>query len=488
MKTKNPQALSWLLLAISGVYLLVACQAKNNSSPGPIQVAAQGSPQQGSPTQSPTSPPKSAGTSDSGGGTGIDNKVYESYIVDILKHRAYLEHVEPLMKNLIDTKNGSDKDAGLDSFKKFFAYKTWYIAPIDLEKIGKDTLGISVHQSDTQQLARQTKKEIWIDSRIFEKMTAKAQGDLILHEMIMALYFVKFMSYSELCLAGVVSITVEGKDVAADCKNLPKIFEKMLKAEEFRPLNAQDNENIRHATGWVLNNAGSKGVFDEWMRVLIMKNFDRRFFKIEKKNLTNSSPEIKVTGQQIFEAIKATEVSGFALTLCRDLDGDSERPCQLLAKVSSIKMSGFEIPTIEVDLQIAGQSVQKFEFPMNSEMLVSTNVDDEGIPFYSFAASSINAKLKLGDRTAMGLMIFRPSHDSTKDKWRLDSLLVKFGVLAAVNKDSAKICDFRTPKKNKAFDTGLIMRRQDSKPEMFGEVLSEFSPPGYCSTQTQFIE
>lgn len=42
---------------------------------------------------------------------------------------------------------------------EIFKLRTWYIAPVDLTNVSKDTLGVSFFNNETQQIARQTSSE-----------------------------------------------------------------------------------------------------------------------------------------------------------------------------------------------------------------------------------------------------------------------------------------------------------------------------------------
>ena len=201
----------------------------------------------GSPTAplGQTPPTTANGTSDSGGGTGIDGKVFESYIVDPTQLPAYKQYLDSLLKNIkSETSDGSRYDA-------IFKIKTWYIAPVELDKISKDVLGISFLKSDTQQIARQTTKEVWIDKSIFEKMNPKEQSELLLHELVMNMYFFKFMTISEVCK---MSIMTAGEKNSEGCLRNGVILDKAIPPEKTHPLTDQDNENIRFVTGWLLQN------------------------------------------------------------------------------------------------------------------------------------------------------------------------------------------------------------------------------------------
>ena len=74
------------------------------------------------------------GTSDPGGGNGLDGKVFESYSQDILSHLAYKNYVEPLFVSMskntaeIQSKQGlkpneQDAEKSRRSYERLFQYK-----------------------------------------------------------------------------------------------------------------------------------------------------------------------------------------------------------------------------------------------------------------------------------------------------------------------------------------------------------------------------
>lgn len=451
----------WLLfnalLALAAVNLLIACQPLKDTS----------------------SNTKSFGTSDSGGGTGVNNKVYESYIVDIQKHPAFLNRVLPLFKNL---KRPSDEPA--TNLAGFITYKTWFIAPIDLEKIGKETLGVSHQKSDTQQIARQTKKEIWIDSRIFEKMSEKDQGDLILHEIVMSAYFIQFMSFRELCEGQILTMTEggEGKKEPYSCDQIPTNFEALYKPQPWRSLTAQDNENIRYMTGWLLINAQAEISEAEFVKTMGYKGFDKRFFNTRSLH-TNEDLSRKVKGRDLLDALKATQITGFMPNLCKDIGSEHQVSCRLEVTEGKFKIKDFEMPSIELKVFMDDRLVHHFQAPMADEMHVSGIRDEDGTISSNFSMTTQIGKIKIGDKVHYAFLNFRPG-DAAGKTLRLDSVVIRPTVLVSFDKNRKEICEFRIPRKVKAYDHGMLIRREDTKMEIPEIAFQSIENLGYCSADT----
>ena len=223
MKMRNVNLLL-TTLAMIGVNLLVSCAQKGN---GPSSTGANGSPIVTPQGGSPGPGTKANGTSDSGGGTGMNGKVFESYIVDPTQLPAYKQHLEVLLANIKSEKPDEPAD-----YDKIFKIKTWYVAPIELDKISKDVLGVSFIKSDTQQIARQTSKEVWIDKRAYDAMNSQDQAKLLLHELVMNIYFFKFMTMTEMCR---VSVMVMGEKNDDGCVQSTDRLDKAMPPENYTP-------------------------------------------------------------------------------------------------------------------------------------------------------------------------------------------------------------------------------------------------------------
>lgn len=452
------------ILALIAVNLLVACQPKSESSaPGTKQF----------------------GTSDTGGGTGIDNKVYESYIVDISKHPAFINFVLPLFQNL---KNRNDGDQPLNALA--MNPKTWYIAPVDLEKVGKETLGVSFHNSDTQQIARQTKKEIWIDSRIFEKMSLKDQGDLIVHEIIMAAYFMKFMPFKEICVSFGVTQKQNGQqEKSLDCENLPPFIDENYKSETTRPLNAEDNENIRYATGWFLENTKNPIDEIEFIKMLRLKGFDKRFFNPANYKEQMNVPPLILSGKEVMAILKATEVAGYLPDRCREIQGSLEGSCKLDFTEGTIDVNSngtvFKMPAIVMKIYFNGELIQTFHSAIADNMNLSGNRDQNGATSYLLTLGdfqNVNSKRKVGQRFSTAFAILRPI-SAENGNLQLDKIITKTNVLTKIDLTTKEICEFRVPKRTKAFEVGLIVQRENAKKEVVDSAIEHMGNFGYCTKE-----
>jgi hypothetical protein len=157
----------------------------------------------------------------------------------------------------------------LPIIKKWLLYKTWYIAPVSLSTISKDVIGISFSNDKTEQLALQTKRSIWINSQRFGQMTIQDQATLIIHEMVMSLYYLKFKSWENICFEKIYP------DIKCDPKEMD-LMNELFPGTDPKPFDSDDYENIRTVTGVLVNDFPFKTML-EVDNFLMQNKFDRRF-------------------------------------------------------------------------------------------------------------------------------------------------------------------------------------------------------------------
>lgn len=443
-------------LTILSVDLLVACQPKDAKSP--VVGAQNASPQ---------------GTSDSGGGTGIDGKVFESYIVDPTKLEAFEKIVAPTLLNLLNEKGERD-----GSFLKIFKWRTWYIAPVELDKIDKGSLGVSFMKNETQQIARQSMKNVWIDKRIYDKMSLQDQGDLLLHEFVMSVYFIRFMSIGDLCAMAIMA--KEGSDCSTIPENLPKFF----KPEPTRALNEADNDSIRFVTGWLKQNARTQITQEDFYTVLFHKNFDKRFFD-PKRNGAESGPaeQIKLNVSQIVNLLKAGDLTRTMPDQCVLLDGEKPFDCRLKWTASEIKLGGSALPSITLTAEAAGAEAFSFDMFLPTEMDLGTYNQADGETSFNFSISHFRSKQHVGDQVMTGLITLRKPKRGDASQLYVSSIYLRRGIITSIDKTAKEICQVRKINSSNAWDKGVIMYNR-ARPNIDNERLIMESMPMYavCSS------
>ncbi|MBC7753113.1 MAG: hypothetical protein H7Z71_02675 [Moraxellaceae bacterium] len=325
------------------------------------------------------------GTSDSGGGNGIENKAYEAYIVKPENLPAYKAYIEPKMKQI---RSLMPKEADPTILDRWLLYKTWYLAPVELKTISKEIIGVSFTNDKTEQLAIQTRRSVWLDSQKFNQMTTQDQAVLMIHEMVMSLYYLKNKSWKEVC--------TEKLFFESQCtQKTIDIYNDIFPGQEPKPFDHADYENIRAVTGIFMNNLNIKTIEDV-DSILIQNYFDRRFTaKGLYANLENMNAEIKYSSDAnidfsvVEKLIQTSKILNKFPNFCLGVSDKQGLNCQIdFAKSNLIKkVSGFEIPTPTLLFNV---------FP-DQNVLNSFGIQilDQGSPVQSSSIEFVSQRIKL---------------------------------------------------------------------------------------------
>ncbi|MBC7741241.1 MAG: hypothetical protein H7061_03530 [Bdellovibrionaceae bacterium] len=232
-----------MIIAITPVLFLVGCQNSSQSTlPAGVTHAS------------------SRGPGDGGGGDTCNGKMIESYKVDITTLPEFKKFIAPILVKM----NPSEKDkAPFDFTAKL---KTWYLIDCKLKDIPAERKGLFL---ESYQTAVHTSKEIFIDAKSYRAMVDEEKAKLLLHELIMSFYLIKYMSVKDLC------------KVSESCSGDYEVVSnwKMFRPETYRPLNSDDHQNIRAVTTWLWENRNSV-TGDTFAKIAKQYDFDKRFQKV----------------------------------------------------------------------------------------------------------------------------------------------------------------------------------------------------------------
>ncbi len=420
----------------------------------------------------------SFGTSDSGGGTGVAGKVFESYIVDPLQLPAYKQFIEPLLKNI-----KADKPGESVKFELFFKIKTWYIAPVEFDKIGKEALGISFVQSNTEQIARQSLKEVWINETILGKMDLRKQAELHLHEMVMSMYFYKFLTLKEICKTVVLLSNGKDKEGCGSAADIA-LLEKMMPPEKLRALNDEDNENIRFVTGWMLQNLDKPIQESEFVRVLAAKGFDHRMFN--PKNYSADPTEesfTKITSKELYDTIHGAKLTGHMPRFCTGMNHGKTKDCHVQVTPTDIAFQGVKLPGLRLTVEAEGEKPVSLNFNVGDEQTLSIFSDGDRGNALSLAAIDTVAKVKLGDRLYSAFFVFRKEENAAQSGLTLDYIVLKPSVIVSVDKKREQNpCHAREPRVVDFFDDVILIKREGFREGFADKMIVNMPPLVYCST------
>lgn len=138
-----------------------------------------------------------------GGGNGINQRPLESYSVNITTLPEFKEFIAPIIESMALKHPRFAADMAHIAINR-----TWFLIPVELNKLPAHVIGVGFADQELQQLAIQNLSSVWINSSLFEKYpSSKDRGLLILHEIIMGIRLMKLKSpldncYSEIALVG----------------------------------------------------------------------------------------------------------------------------------------------------------------------------------------------------------------------------------------------------------------------------------------------
>lgn len=247
-----------LVTAALGASLLglVACKTETRPS-GSSSVAAQ--------PAAPGQPPQANGTGDSTGGNGINGKPFESYIQDVTTTAEWREWIAPIEAHL-DSFASDEESKG--ALAKAARAQKWFFVPISLNQIPKNRLGVEFFQDPIQQLALQSRKEIWIDDTLYQKASSKDRALLVLHEISMFFYLLKFETFEEIC-----------RRAHQDCSHAGEAFDvPRFKPQDKRPLESFDYQNIRQVTAQLFDHYRELKSEKDYKLLLFSNHFDERLW------------------------------------------------------------------------------------------------------------------------------------------------------------------------------------------------------------------
>lgn len=331
-----------------------------------------------------TPPQSSVGTSDSGGGNGVNGKMYESYAKDPTQLEAYKKYLAPIFENL-DRKNYefyleyskgtslSTKNLPKDNISVLFKTKTWYIAPVDLKRLDKKVVGVAHIENQIEQIAAQTDKEVWIDSRVYnsESFTTEEQADIILHEFVEALYLLKFQTFQEISNSLPSEYTYNSS--LSDTNGI--LVDELMTPEPKRALNEEDYKVIRKVTAWLKGN-GSQISLLNFYDYLFQNGFDKRLFDPKNNKKPDEETFKNYDHKDLINLLDFSQKLGHLPENCYILDSDQQAiNCQISFNLDqSEKKESSDFSLFKVSLHVNGlKTLDNVEFIANSFKSSTTN-------------------------------------------------------------------------------------------------------------------
>lgn len=420
------------------------------------------------------------GTSDSGGGTGIDGKVFESYVFDPINSEAYQKH----LKSFFDGINKSSEDKGANGkIEYIFRTKTWFVAPVELEKLNKSVLGVEFFSSDTQQIAIQTSDEIWINKTLFDQMSSKEQAELLIHEYIMIIYFMKHYKISEFCKFNALLDLKESKDSACGTQSM-ELFDQEFPPEQERPLDDKDNQNIRRVTSWVLNNLEENVTEEQFYKVLFNSGFDKRFFN--PKNLHEEKREyeaVKMTREDLLAAIEGAQMTGHLPEICHFVELGLKKECKVLFSRGEKIIGDSSFPVLELKVFYENKSIQH-QFFLGEEFDLDITKEEDGSEWISVGLSELFFDPKVGTRVSSGFLFLSRKSGNIDHPFEVETVLLRPGIITSVDKTKEPVCQVQNIRAKELADDGISITTEGRELSLIQKTLFRYLPFTGCASSS----
>lgn len=226
------------------------------------------------------------GPSDSGGGDTCNGKAIESYRVDVTALPEYRQYIQPIFKTIETDPLATKSPTPLDFSAKM---KNWYMVDCKLQSIPASKKGLYL---ETHQTAIHTSREVFIDSSSYSLMSQEEKAKLLLHEIVMGHYLLKYLSIEQIC---------------KNSKSCDPKFEKisawkLFRPETYRALNDEDHQKIRNVTAWLWTQKENLDV-GKFLNILNNNDFDKRFPMVSDLN-THLNKEVQLEPEALVRMFK----------------------------------------------------------------------------------------------------------------------------------------------------------------------------------------
>jgi hypothetical protein len=315
---------------------------------------------------------KYQGPSDGGGGDTCNGKMIESFKVNIMGLDEYKELVQPIVEKLKPKTSDSTKN---DNTPFLFSpvSKSWYIIDCKLQDIPKERKGLYL---ESYQTAIHTSREVFIDSTSYNTMAKEERAKLLIHEMVMGYYLMKYMSIEDMCKVG-------GAECSPDALLISKW--KMYRPETYRPLNEEDHQRIRAVTAWLWSQSDALTP-ENFVKVLKSNDFDKRFLDQVDKT---ESVQFEVDPQILVRMFKKHQWSQTFPKFCQfdAITNASHSSCttEVTSDIRDYGFAGFTLKQLYVKVKITRDSDKKvfeneFSFPLqNADTKITLHENKFGV-------------------------------------------------------------------------------------------------------------
>ncbi|UXR65382.1 hypothetical protein EZJ49_03835 [Bdellovibrio bacteriovorus] len=218
------------------------------------------------------------GVDSGGGGNGVNGRPLESYSVRLQDVPEFNEYLLPIIRTV-----QAEYPRFASDLVHIAMNRTWYLIPVELNKLPAQVIGVSFGDKQLQQLALQNLNAVWINSDLFAQYPSNEdRAILILHEMIMGVRLMKHKNRLDQCYSEIALLRLDIKqdeyrkqrDLCARKFALDSsdgLTDSVAKIS----LSKDDYDNIRELviTLWRDKGEISKPQLEAWMKTKSFRNY-----------------------------------------------------------------------------------------------------------------------------------------------------------------------------------------------------------------------
>lgn len=291
-------------------------------------------------------PVQTQGPSDGGGGDICKKRPIEDFRIELADLEEYQRFVLPILRRASPQKNSifTNEDNNTVLAPSIYAAvtKSWYLMDCDIETVSQEKKGLPIKSI---QAAFHIGREIFISKKDYEPMQIDKKAYLLLHEIVMGYYLMKYMSLNEIC-----QITEGCKE--KDIRNNWKVFAPL----KYQTLNGSDHQAIRAMTNWLWENQNflTPENFNQQLKI---NDFDHRF----DPSFKPQTADLNIESEKIANVINTANLTQTLPQNCQfdSQSLESQTTCQTTIQAQAeIKKLSFdqELNQLNVKIQIKRKS------------------------------------------------------------------------------------------------------------------------------------
>lgn len=232
---------------------------------------------------------------------------------------------------------------------------------------------------------------------------------------------------------------------------------------------------------WLLQNARQAVPQKNFVRVLFNKGFDKRFFNPDNYGQKDKLAELKMSGKELYRAIKGAVLTGNMPNFCTGLTSGLSQPCQVDVAEKEISLNGVRLPGYNLSFIVDSGAQVNISFYAGDVATLSASDDGNGGIIYGYPVVDWKPKFQIGDRVHSGFLLFRKENAASQSGLVLDAVIIKPGIVVSIDKKRDPVCLVSAPKVQSLIDDGILIQQRNAQSNLVTQMYSATPPFAGCS-------